>query len=160
MAKTSNKTEHYSSSHISIRYDVKDNFPELWEELPETCVQALYKAAQQGLDYAYIRTPYLPDDPRSNVHLRDSTFIQIYRNGSHGGTLYVQWRARNSVTGYHYGISQEYGNRLAPPATYENYTTPGTGPEFMEATWSVIEQMTPKYLETDIQNLIQENSVE
>jgi len=159
MAKRSNKTDHYSSSHISVSFDIKNNFPFLWAALPETAVQAATLAATQALDQVHGRTPYLPDDPRSNVHLRDSTFIQTYRNGPHGGTIYVQWRAKNSETGYHYGINQEFGDNITQGSTYKNYTTPGTGPGFMEQTWSIIEQLLPYYVETGVNNLIEENQV-
>ena len=159
MAGVSNGTDHYSSSFISISYDIKNNFPELWNSLPDACVDAMKLSATQALDQAYNVTPYLPDDPRTSEHLRDSTFIQVYRNGSHGGTVYVQWRARNPETGYHYGINQEFGDNMTQGVTYSNYSTPGTGPGFMELTWSVIEQTVPYYLEQDIQNAIEESSV-
>lgn len=155
----SNKVDYYSSSHISIRYDVKNNFPEVWAKLPERAIEALIKAANQGLDLAYPSTPYDPIGYRSSIPLRDSTFIQVYANGPHGGTLYVQWRATNPYTGYHYGINQELGFDSIH-GTYKNYTTPGTGPGFMEKTWSVIEQTVPLYLANETQSLIQENSVE
>ena len=154
-----NDTDHYTSSFISVRYSIKDNFPFFWAALPDRARVVLEKAAKQATDHVYGQTPYDPNDKRTTQHLRDSTFYQVYSNGERGGTLYLQWRAQNPYNGWHYGINQEFGGSLNPPVTYRNYTTPGTGPGFMEEAWSVVEQMVPTLMNQEIDNLIQESSI-
>ena len=154
-----NGVDYYSSSFISVSYSIQDNFPFFWAALPERAVEVLQQAAKLATDQVYGMTPYDPNDTRSTQHLRDSTFYQVYRNGEAGGTLYLQWRAQNPYNGYHYGINQEFGNRLSPPATYRNYTTPGTGPGFMEKAWSVVEQLTPALMNQMLNDLAVETAV-
>lgn len=160
MAKNStNNVDYYSRSFISIRYSLKDNFPEFWNALPERAREVLKTAAEQAADQVYGKTPYDPNDRRTTQHLRDSTFYQVYSNGPRGGTLYLQWRAQNPYSGYHYGTNQEFGGQLNPPVTYKNYTTPGTGPGFMEEAWSIIEQLVPTLMHQELNNLTQEMAV-
>lgn len=147
-----NKSNIYSSSLISISYSVADNFPTVWKMMPDRAADALEKAAKMGIDAAFPVTPYKDNDTRTTQHLRDSTFTQVYRNGARGGTLYLQWRAQNPTNGFHYGTVQEF-------TQFENYSTPGTGPGFMEKAWSTIEQVVPELLEQEIQNLIAENAI-
>lgn len=154
-----NGLDHYTSSLISVSYKLQDNFPFFWAALPEQAVAVLEKAAKAATDHVYELTPYDPNDRRSTQHLRDSTFYQIYRNGEAGGTLYLQWRATNPFNGYHYGISQEFGGTLNPPVTYQNYTTPGTGPGFMETAWSVVEQLVPELINQMLNDLVSETAV-
>lgn len=149
-----NNVDHYSTSFVSIRYSLKDNFPLFWQTMPDRARDVLKTAAKQATDQVYEKTPYLPNDPRSTQHLRDSTFYQVYSNGERGGTLFLQWRAKNLYTGFHYGIMQE----IMSEEEYHR-TTPGTGPGYMEEAWSVIEQMVPTLMNQELNNLTKELAV-
>lgn len=158
MSKAGVQSDYYSRSGISIKYDLRDNFPEFWQRYPDEAVEALHQAARKALDFTYPMTPYKPDDARTTMHLRDSAFIQVYKYGSLGGTCFIQWRAKNPHNGYNYGLAQEYGGTKNPPRTYQNYSTPGTESGFMTKTWTFIEQIAPAYVSKATQNLIQEVS--
>lgn len=149
MSKT---TEYYSNSGLSIKYSMKNNFPDFYTQYPNQVVETLREVAEDAKDFAE------PLTPMKTGRLRESATVVVYRNGLLGGTVYLQWRATNPRNGFHYGIVQEAGGTMDPPATYENYTTPGTGPGFMASAWGYIEQTAPEYVAQATNDLIHEVS--
>lgn len=151
------QSDYYSRSGFSVKYDLKDNFPEFCNRYPDAIVDVMKEASRKAVDFVYPMTPYDPKGTSSNLHLRDSTFIQAYKNGRLGGTCFIQWRATNPKSGYHYGLPQEWGGTKAH--AYQNYSTPGTGSGFMSKAWTFIEQTMPAYVSQATNNLMKEVSV-
>ena len=135
-----------SGSGISIRYNVEDALPDFYNAYPEITLETLRQTAQNALEATTNMTPMKTGELRNNRQ------VTVYQNGRLGGSIYVGWWATND-RGQHYAQYQEAG------VGYTHYTTPGTGPGFMEATYNIIGENAMKDVTEATQNLFREVSV-
>ena len=78
--------------------------------------------------------PYTPYDPKVfHSHLNQPQVRQYGKN-----TVYVQWLAQND--GYYYAPIQN-------ATQHQNYSTPGTGPGFMDAANEMLPKLALDYVE-------------
>lgn len=143
------KSVYLSGRGFSTYIDLKDSLPDISEALPDTAIQALKDVAEKA------RAEHEGETPMKTGKLRDKTRIVGYKNGSLGGTVYIQWLATDQRTGFHYGIVQEQGR--AGDNYFVDYTTPGTGPGFMKATWETVKANLADGMADTINELIKDN---
>lgn len=149
---------------ISVYYSVKNNLPQFYNQYPELSVNTIKTTAQNALDETTAITPM------KSGALRRERRVIAYRNGNNGGTIYAQWLAKDNTYGktsylvsggFPYAVVQEKGYISSGPTMsgFQFYTTPGTGPGFMEETWRIIGRNAPTDLKNATQKLATEISV-
>lgn len=145
------RSGYLSGRGFSLYYSVNDGLADFYQKYPTLTVETLKKTTQQAMDETWSITPM------KTGQLREETKVIAYQKGSLGGTVYGQWLAMNPKDGFHYAITQEAGR--AGDFLYVDYTTPGTGPGFIKATWDIIKENAMEDLQNATNNLIHEVSV-
>lgn len=145
--------DQYGSRGISIKVDIKDAFPDIWAAMPEKAIEVLKQTAEVA------RAQHESETPMSvgGGTLRHDTRIVGYQKGNLGGTVYLQWNARNPKDGYHYAYVQEEGGY--GDVYFTKYSTPGTGPYFMNATYETIRATIAQNMAEATRDLVKENHV-
>ena len=134
----SRRNSYQGGRGTSIYVDLKDHIPDFYQQYPEVSVTALKATAEQAKDAVE------PTVPMKTGAMRENTRVVGYQRGTLGGTVYVQWNARNPKNGYPYPRLQEQG---------------GTSEGFMKRTWDLIVKQAPSDLAQATRNLAQEISV-
>ena len=145
------KSEYLSGRGFSMYIDLKDSLPDIYEALPQASVDALKTVAESA------RAAHESETPMKTGRLRNDTQVVGYVNGSLGGTVYVRWLAQNPKDNYRYAYAQEQGQ--VGDRYYVSYTTPGTGPGFMKATWQTIKETMSSGVADAVEGLIKKNEV-
>lgn len=147
----SRRNSYQGGRGTSIYVDLKDHIPDFYQQYPEVSVTALKATAEAAKDAVE------PTVPMKTGAMRENTRVVGYKRGNLGGTVYVQWNARNPKNGYPYPRLQEQGGTRE--WIYVDYTTPGTSEGFMKRTWDLIVEKAPSDLAQATRNLAQEISV-
>lgn len=140
----------FSGSGYSIKYDMAfdDHLPTITHNLAGKTIDALKQAADEAIQEVANITPYDPNSNHPGPHLKDSAYSAAYRLGPQAGTVRITWTAKSNTSqkwpDFHYGIAQNQGG--ADGVRYQNYSTPGTGPGFMDKAWS--------YIYTNVQRIL------
>lgn len=141
------RTSSYKTSRgFSLYFDTKSNLPTFYNEYPQLTTETIKKTAQNAMDQTWSMTP------QKTGQLRNNTDVIAYGKGALGGTVFARWLAQDPRTGYHYAIVQEVGG--TKDYLFVDYTTPGTGPGFIKATWDIIKATALPDLQTSTQQLI------
>ena len=147
----SRRTSYKGGRGTSLYFDLKDHIPDFYNQYPEAAVTALKATANTAKDEVE------PTVPMKTGAMREKTKVVGYRRGTLGGTVYVQWNARNPKNNYPYPRLQENGG--TSEYLYVDYTTPGTSEGFMKRTWDLIAERAPQDLAIATQQLAREISV-
>lgn len=111
------------SLNVHFRLD-KNVVPAYAEGVEHATQRALLDAGHQVVDLV---APYTPDSQKAHARKLNQPQVRQYGKNS----VYVQWLANNR--GFYYAPIQN-------ATQYQHYTTPGTGPGFMD----LANEMLPK----------------
>ena len=118
---------------LNVNFKLERNLiPQFIDGVQDATQRALLDAGHETVDLVRGRTPFDPKKT-SGRHLNDPQVRQYGKN-----TVYIQWLAQNN--GYYYGPIQN-------ATQYQNYSTPGTGPGFMDEAALILPKLALDYVE-------------